>query len=49
MCNEPDLIRMASNCLLTALEAIPDRSDADERPSNIRIVIAGDGIKRSNN
>jgi hypothetical protein len=47
MCNEPDLIRMASNCLLTALEAIPGRSDADGRPSNIRIVIAGDGIKRS--
>jgi hypothetical protein len=49
MCNEPDIIRMASNCLLTALEAIPGRLDADGRPSNIRIVIAGDGIKRSNN
>jgi hypothetical protein len=49
MCDEPDLIRMASNCLLTALEAIRGISDADERPSSIRIVIAGDGIKRSNN
>jgi hypothetical protein len=48
ICNEPNLIRIASNCLLTALEAIPSRSDADERPSNIIIVIAGDGIKRSN-
>jgi hypothetical protein len=47
--NEPYMIRMASNCLLTALEAIPGRLDADGGPSNVRIVIAGDGIKRSNN
>ena len=33
MCNEPDLIRMASNCLRTVLDAVPG-SDGVNRSSN---------------
>jgi hypothetical protein len=46
MYQNPYDVRMASNCLLTALENIPGTVDADGNRSTIKIVIAGDGIRR---
>jgi hypothetical protein len=45
MYGNPYDVRMASNCLLTALENIPGTVDAKGNQNNIKIVITGHGIR----